>query len=473
MSSDFADFPCGSNCAAGCEIRDKMCLLQNSLTTVISKKGVQKKQNKGSKSKAIPIQQSLFVPPEEEALQDRAAELVSTFMSSYLELCQSSTEVTESLHPKIALPALFDLVASAAYAERTISNDGWLYCSGEDLKNEQPALYFPFLRTCPRCSVNRGVKPSAKSNKPGSDTIGEIASNATILILTEVLSRIAPDAKIAKVSDRVGDVDAVIYNESTLALLEIKSSPLTLYPLEIKLTEEMTKLEDGELTSKREHSPATPVLNDSKITFYLPHINLRIPVKEYGISDWAYLSLTDYIRDDQNLFTLLNAWHEIYNVYITMRQQENEEGKRKSKKDIDLRRWILCGCGSPVDDTKNAPGMERTDDIKKGTYQVLKYGTYCKEKCRRRMIKSVLASNFLPFHGYVRYLSEMEHVLWTKDKYKVPLPEDIPLENVIAFRADSVFNLYDAILCLTRSIYRDKDLERLLDISKLVPKFFS
>lgn len=288
----------------------------------------------------------LFVP-QEEALQDRAAELVSTFMSSYLEICQSSIEVTESLHPRIALPALFDLVASAAYAERTISNDGWLYCSGEDLENELPALYFPFLRTCPRCSVTRGVKPSAKSNKPGSDTIGEIASNATILILSEVLRRITPDAKIAKVSDRIGDVDAVIYDENTLALVEIKSSPLTLYPLEIKLREKMTKLENGELTSKRDHSPATPVLNDSEITFYLPHINLRIPVKEYGSFNWAYLSLTDYVRDAQNLFTLLAAWHELYNVYITMRQQEKEEEKRKSKKVIDLRRWILCGCGSP------------------------------------------------------------------------------------------------------------------------------
>lgn len=127
----------------------------------------------------------------------------------------------------------------------------------------------------------------------------------------------------------------------------------------------------------------------------------------------------------------------------------------------------------PVDDTKNAPGMDRTDDIKKGTYQVLKYGTYYKEKCSRRIIKSVLASNFLPFHGYVRYLSEIEDVIWTKDKYKVLLPENIPLENVISFRVDSVFNLYDAILCLTRSIYRDKDLEKLLNISKLVPNFFS
>lgn len=472
MSSNFADFPCGSNCLAGCEIRDKMCLLQNSLTKEISRKGNQKKQKKGSKKKGNALQQSLFVPPQEEALQDKAAELVSSFMSSYLELCQSSIEPIESLHPKIALPALFDLIASAAYAERTVTNDGWLYCSGDDFDDEQPALYFPFLKTCPRCSVKRGIKPTAASNKPGSDTIGEIASNATILILAEVIRRIAPDAKIAKVSDRVGDVDAVIYDKNLLALMEIKSSPLVLYPIEINLIEKMTKLEDGELTSKREHSPATPILDAPKMSFYIPHINHRIPIKEYGTSDWAYSSLIDYVQDNQNLSTLLSAWHELYGVYITMRQQEDEEGQRKSR-NIDSRRWILCGCGKPVDDGKNAPGMDRTDDIKKGTYQVLKYGTYYKEKCRRRIIKSILASNFLPFHGYERYLSEMKDVIWTKDKYKVTLPEDVPLENVIAFRVDDVFNLYDAILCLTTSIYRDRDLERILNISNLVPQFFS
>jgi hypothetical protein len=40
--------------------------------------------------------------------------------------------------------------------------------------------------------------------------------------------------------------------------------------------------------------------------------------------------------------------------------------KTKKQRHNDHFRWLLCGCGG-VDDSKNAPGMDRTDDIKKGT----------------------------------------------------------------------------------------------------------
>lgn len=115
MNQDFANLPCGLNCPPECEIRNKMRELQNSLT-------------------ALPA--------------DGATQLVSTFITSYQELCQSSLGSVELYPPKIALPALFDLVLSAKYAKRMVSDGGWLYCDGSSL-NERPALYFPFLKTCP------------------------------------------------------------------------------------------------------------------------------------------------------------------------------------------------------------------------------------------------------------------------------------------------------------------------------------
>lgn len=428
MNPIFADLPCGLNCPPECEIRSKMIDLQNSLTL-------------------LPI--------------DGASRVVSTFITCYQNLCQSSLGIVELYPPKFALPALFDLVLSAKYVKKMISDSGWTYCAGSSL-DEYPALYFPFLRTCPRCSVKRGIKPSAQSNKPGSDAIGEMAADTTILILSEVARRIAPDAKIGKHINRQGDIDAVIYDRQIQALVEIKSSPLVVYPLEIRLSTAMTEVRDGESVRKRDHSPASIPISQLNLplSLYIPHLDLRIPLHSYGQDDWIYRSIIEFIDKQQNLIAILDAWKQIYQVYTEMRQRNPQLR--------DNRRWLMCGCGSPVDDSKNAPGMERTDDIKKGTYQVLKFGTYYKEKCPRRLIRAVLASNFLPFHGYTRYLAELEDVIWTKDKYSVKLPKELELDSLVAFKANNVFNLYDALLCLTRSVYRDEDLRRILSLEKLV-----
>jgi len=331
---------------------------------------------------------------------------------------------------------------------------------------EGPALYFPFLKTCPRCSVKRGIRPSAQANKPQSDTIGAIASDATVLILSELISWIASDVKIAQSAARRGDVDVVIYDREVVALAEIKSSPLAVYPLETKLARPMTEVRAGTSVSKRDHSPATVDINTADLCFYVPHLDLRIPLGRYGGSNWPYLALVAFIDKPQNVALLVSAWKQLYDVYAARRDRH---GKRRGSK--DNLRWLTCGCGGNVDDSKNAPGMDRTDDIKKGTYQVLKFGTYYKDKCPRRLLRAVLVSNFLPLHGFDRYLSEMQDVIWTKAQYSVELDTDATLGEVVAFKADSVFNLYDAVLCLTRSIYRDPHLREISSLDRFVVEF--
>jgi hypothetical protein len=441
MSDRFLDFPCGSRCEAECEIRTKM----------------------------IGLQQSLEPSPV-----DRSADLVRAFFASYRALCQSSPGVKDRFTPDVALPALFDLVVSAKYAERMTSSGGWVYCAGAAMNQEGPALYFPFLNTCPRCSVKRGIRPLAKSNKPASDPIGTIAGDATIMILSELIRWIAPDVKVTKSSNRRGDVDTVIYDEKLVALGEIKSSPLVVYPLETTLTQPMTEVREGISVPKRDHSPATVDLDRVELSLYVPHIDLRIPLGRRNGVNWPYSALIEFANDPQNLALLVSAWKELYDVYAA-----EHKGRGGQRGDIDNRRWLTCGCGGKidgsrskrVDDSKNAPGMDRTDDIKKGTYQVLKFGTYYKEKCPRRILRAVLISNFLPLHKFDGYLSEMQDVLWTKEKYSVSLSGDPVPKDVMAFQTDSVFNLYDALLCLTRSIYRDERLREISSIDEFVDRF--
>ena len=278
MDSGFADIPCGSNCDVECKIRDKMISLHQTLV---------------SRS------------------DDRAAELVHTFFNSYRSLCSSSPGVRDQYTPNIALPALFDFVVSAKYAEKMVSDGGWIYCAGTGL-DEAPALYFPYLKTCPRCSVKRGIKPSVKANKPASDSIGEIAGDTTILIVSELIRWIAPHVKLGKSTDRQGDVDFVIYDQDIVALAEIKSSPLSVYPLEIKLARPMTEVRDGVSVSKRDHSSATADIDRAGLFFYAPHLNLRIPLGEIGESGWPYPALVRFVGRLDNTRLLISAWKELY-----------------------------------------------------------------------------------------------------------------------------------------------------------------
>jgi hypothetical protein len=422
VPTDFLTLPCGINCLDSCEIHNTMVELQKSL-----------------------------VPPPENG----AASLIRAFLASYRELCQSSPTVQDAFSPDVALPALFDLAVSAGYAERMVSDGGWLYCAGTDYPSEGPSLFFPFLKTCPRSSAKLGKRPAAQSNKPGSDIIGQITGDVTIQILTEIIGQIDTNVKLAKSSLRQGDVDAVIYDDQIVALVEIKSSPLVVYPLEIKLERQMTEVRGGESLLKRDHSPATVDTNSANLLMYIPHIDLRISLGSPADNNWPYSALIDFVLNSENVATLISAWRELYHVYTQTRGQRGT---------IDNRKWLTCGCGGGVDDSKNAPGMDRTDDIKKGTYQVLKLGTYYKEKCSRQAIRAVLASNFMPLHTFDHYLAEMEDVLWTKEKYSVALDGVAQEDGIVAFETSGVFNLYDALLCLTRSIYHD---DHLWEISSL------
>ena len=425
----FSDIPCGSNWDKDCGLGGKIADLQSNLVPVPA---------------------------------GASRNLIRAFLKSYQTLLCKSTVPGEPQYPaSLTLAALFDLVVSAKYAARMVSDGGWIYCSGNELK-ERPAFYFPFLKTCPRCSTKRGARPSVKSNKPGSDTIGEISGDTTLQILKEIIQVISPDTKVGKNSARQGDVDFVVYDSEILVLGEIKSSPLVVYPLEISLASKLTEVREGVSVPKRDHTPATANITADDISLYLPHKDVRVNLGPRQGDDWPFPKLIEYVSDPASVAQIVTAWRELYDVYAMAPDRRRTE--------IDNRRWLTYGCGGKVDDSKNAPGMDRTDDIKKATYQVLKYGTYYKEKCMPRVIRSVVASNFFPLRKFDRYLSEMQDVLWTKDKYSVTLEGRAGQDDIRAFRADSVFNLYDAVICLTRSIYRDEHLKEITCLENFVEK---
>lgn len=430
---DFTDFPCGNACDENCSIREQMLILRRQL---------------------MPIS------------EDAATALIRIFFASYRELLRQTPKNTRRYYaPSIALPALFDLIVSAKYAAKMVSDGGWVYCIGEST-TEKPALYFPFLNTCPRCSVRHGVKPLVKSNKPKSAIIGDIAGDTTLQILSVLLEWIDPTVKIGKNSDRQADVDFVIYDQKITVLGEIKSSPLVIYPLEIVLERPMTEVRNGDSVSKRDHTAATADITTMNVALYLPQYDGHIPLGVYNTTNWPYHALTKYVSDPQNVAHLISAWKELYEVYLTPGE------KTEKQHPSDNRRWLLCGCGGKVDDSKNAPGIDRTDDIKKGTYQVLKFGAYYKDKCPRRKFRAVLASNFFAHRKFSHYLAEMQDLLWTRERYSVTLRGKQAQEK-IAFQKQNIFHLYDALLCFTQSLYNDQHLQTITSLENFMQKFCS
>jgi hypothetical protein len=388
--------------------------------------------------------------------------LIDTFITSYEDLRDDGYGIS----PNSAFACLFDILVSAKYAERLVSDDGWTYCCAGNI-DESPSLYFSYMKTCPRCSVHKGIKPRVPSNKPTSGSIGDISENSTYQIFQFLLSSISPGYKIGNDSRTRADVDFVIYGDNRLVLGETKSSPLVLYPLEIQLDRKLTKAEEGQSVEKSDHSPATKDVLNSDINMYIPHRSTRIPLGSADSDNWPYNGLINFIEDPENIRFLIDSWQDLYEVY-----KSNPYG------DENLKRYILCGNGAyldngstSIDDSKNKPGMDRTDDIKKGTYQSLKYGAYFKEKSSSRRLRAVLATNMFPHRTYKRYLAEMAKVIWTKEKYSQSIDELQDIDSSLkAFKERDLFNLYDAIIGLTESIYMDDYTKSLVSINEYMSR---
>lgn len=390
-----------------------------------------------------------------------SAQLADRFLCAYRELLKDG----KSYPLEIAFPALFDFIVTAEYASRMVADAGWIYCRGDNF-SANSCLYFPFLKTCPRCSIHLGKKPSARSNKPSSDTIGEISGDVTLLILSKILEYTNSATQICKSTNRQGDVDLVISNPETFVLAEVKSSPLVVYPLEISLSQPMTEVKNGATQQLRDHSSVTAQTAKGGMSLYVAHKDLRISLGPTDVDNWPYPALIEYVGEKDNAAFVVDAWKEVRDVY-------RSRGRSVEGNQIDNRKWITCGCGGRVDDSKNAPGIDRTDDIKKGTYQVLKLGAFYKEKISHRKIFAILVSNFFPHRTNDRYLEDLKDILWTKPKYEIELKGSAHEEEMRLFKESGVFNLFDAVLCFTGAFFQNHELEKLFGSEKFLEAFLN
>ncbi len=373
-----------------------------------------------------------------------------------------SASLTNSYSLETALAAAFDLFVSAEYY-KSIAHKGWYYCPvGE------PILFYPFTNTCPRCILQSQFH-FEKANKPESGQIGQATSRLLSVFFNQLFAKANRRLKTYR---GVEPVDMIIYDEqeNTVLLSEIKAAPLVTLPLATP-SEYLTDLIDGRVTEISSHvSSDNTSLSTSEIHMFLP--TKQQDKVEYQLvtlgnvnmqSDrtWAYERLEQALHKDGNLFNkYLNFWTEAFIAYST--------GNRTKSTYF----WFTNACGQPsprplgwpnrqrgegyesVSDGKTSVGMDRTDDIKKGIYQVLKVGAESKPQKSKFQVKTALISNIHAARHYDEYLTSLENIVWTIDKaQKAKKVGDLPPET-------ELYNLFDGIISFTKCHIRDAWIEK-------------
>lgn len=354
----------------------------------------------------------------------------------------------------IRLAALFDLFVSAQYYNG-LANKGWTYCP-----HEPQMLLYSYTNICPRC-LGRHEYVFTKSNKPESGQIGL----ATAEILCEMLvSYFRLKGRCIEIHKASEPIDVIVYEPSTelMIISEVKAAPLFTIPLSLpceKITEEI----NGELVVAEHSMSDNPFLRQSQPLLFFPATN-RNSEKQFKLCiDWDkpypfFFAIKELcMADDEFLSFFFDFWEEAFDTY-----------KDKVKSNPIF--WLTNACGVPtprpynwpqrrtggfetVSDSKTSVGMDRTDDIKKGIYQVLKLGA--EYKPRYRNIKTALISNIHAVRHNDEYLKCIKDIIWTIDESREvrswsEVNDDIPL-----------YNLFDGIISFTESDMRDDEVTRL------------
>jgi hypothetical protein len=386
--------------------------------------------------------------------------------SQLVELLVKTCYDNIDLSPKgigILLSAAYDLVISAEYYT-AIAHSGWLYCP-----DKQSRLFFPYTSCCP-C---HGVKNEFffhPSNKPTSGKIGTATSRILLLFYQAIFRHNGIEEEVLKGTE---PVDAVVINRKQKKVLfaEIKASPLLTLAL-TNISDRLTKEINGEVQAY-EHETVT---NGS-----LYQAQLEVFVPKYENDTWkdGYFSIgqkkneADVYFGFRGLINLLNTNNTFFINYFDYWKASLNAYYPKDNTSIF---WLTNACGTPspippswqkrrigsgyesISDGKTSVGMDRTDDIKKGIYQVLKLGAEGKPNNSEWDYKVGIISNIHPARHFDEYLLSLKDIVWTNDTTgRVKIAKDLP-DN------QPIYNLFDGIIALTQTHSRDEWVDKLFTL---------
>lgn len=393
---------------------------------------------------------------KEKILELRRAKSIPTEMVQLISQVVDIAEKSKSDIVGLRYAAAFDLLASIEYYN-SVANRGWTYCC-----DNPPTMYYPFTNACPRC-IGNGQFKFTKANKPESAQIGMVTSELLCQMLECIFGNKGRKIEVTKASE---PIDAIVYDKETnnIIIAEVKSAPMMTLPLAMHC-DRLTENIDGELVYTQHELVDNPLLKKSDLGIYMPKSDnlpeLFVPLEINWEKDRPFYGALSklLIKDDKFFEEYFKYWQSAYIAYAN----------KKRKNPLF---WMTNGCGQPtprpddwprrkgtgfesISDGKTSVGMDRTDDIKKAIYQVLKLGSSYKPTYNS--IKTAIISNIHAIRHYDEYLLTVRDVIWAIDSSK-------GIRNAGDLDPDTpIYNLFDGILSFTKSEIRDDWVKSLFD----------
>ena len=364
-----------------------------------------------------------------------------------------------SSRANLVCAALFDLVCNAEYVHGRVTNRSWIYCNRcRDGGNEKPYAYFSFLKQCPKCCQDRGLESrlSGAQHKPSSHHIGEITTTATALLLTLICKSSPKPLEIGVIGKQNHDVDAVGWTDDLLVLFEVKASPLVTFPIRTRLAAAYTEETEGAPRELMQHKLIDVDFHAYDLSLYLANRDIDIPLGRAHGPTWPYQEFRDFVQDPQGMLTYLEAWVEVFLSYSVPKVQ-------RRGRDVVLG-YLANGWGDEIDSNKTKAGLGRTDDIKKGTYQLLKFGAYYRDGSPHLQVRGTLLTNLDPVFMYADYMEKLIDARWAPAHKFSHVPER---PDHLQLPERELFYLYDAVLAFNRPVINDPLLGNCFDFAAL------
>jgi hypothetical protein len=397
-----------------------------------------------------------------------AKKIIATGLQSYRDTFEleewetddALSEIDNSNRLSTVFAALFDLICNAEYLHERIVNDNWLYCRQDRFDPDStPYAYYCFLKQCPRCSLDhgleggsRGLTGARKNHKPSSHHIGEITTTAVMLFMDVLGKGSGEQLSLATISNQSHDVDSVAFNDDLLVLFEIKASPMVTFPVRAELNQPLRRQNNqGDVEEYDQHEIIDVDYTQYDLDLYLPHRDIGVPLADTSGQKWPYESICEWLGDGNNFLTFLSAWSELFHAY-SIPKTEREGWQEKLG-------YLTNGWGDKIDSNKTKPGLCRTDDIKKGTYQMLKYGAYYRDGSPDLEIRSSLLANMDPVFMREEYIVKLVDVRWARERAFSEVNDansgesDGDVKYVIG--DDELYYLYDSLFAFNRPVIND------------------
>ncbi len=399
---------------------------------------------------------------------DQALDRVThNFISSLRSLRHDGRLAKES--SGYALSALVDFCITGIYTNGLVTSQAEF--SQQAVRCGNDHAIFPYTWMCPFC-VSRGVTlaecylPSSRREsrnsvvrdypqvdwlaKPGGRAIGDQGIQVIKSLLRKVLEAAGSSARLRDGGGARGEFDLTIATENIIAFIEVKAKPLIAYPLVVEIASSPSASNDQHewVSLNMQHA--------GQLSLFLGAVRSNLPICRptlQTVSTWPLSDLAEIASDTNKVALIVDNWLQQAKAY------EEQWGNEP-----DHLRWHRFGCGNfhttetdgtriekRVANTKELPGLDRTDDIKKGAAQVLKYSRL-KFQCKKRALRAVLLGNTHALTHHNDYVAPILHLKVLNDG------DD-------SSRAEWIF---DAMVGLTRNHFNVADLTDLFPFETLL-----